>query len=165
MAKALCIILVLLMAENSTAQQKISFDVAAIRNIRHSLNGSNLSCFYHFNENLVGGLEMNRFFPVKQTKEEKTAEYSAWDLDLNFHYLLPTKNKYRLYPLCGISHTAEKESPITAGETHYENFWSFNTGGGVLYELGKWSPHIEYSFTWGHINQQFLLAGISYELK
>jgi len=47
----------------------------------------------------------------------------------------------------------------------YERFWSYNTGAGILYQLGKWGPHVEYMFTWGHQNQQFLLAGISYELE
>ncbi|MBL0358932.1 MAG: hypothetical protein IPP72_19610 [Chitinophagaceae bacterium] len=44
-------------------------------------------------------------------------------------------------------------------------FLSFNTGAGLLLECGRWCPHVEYSYTWGHINQQFLLAGVSYELE
>jgi hypothetical protein len=34
-----------------------------------------------------------------------------------------------------------------------------------LIRSGRWVPHIEYTISWGHINQQFFLAGISYELE
>ena len=146
------------------AQHTASFDIAAIRNMRTHMNGLNISGFYHFTERITAGIEMNRFFSVNRIKKDEELKISAWDLDLNFHYLLPLNKKIRLYPLSGISHTSEKEMNRGTAEDHYERFWSFNTGAGLLYVLGKWSPHIEYSYTWGHINQQFLLAGISYEL-
>jgi hypothetical protein len=147
------------------AQKTASIDLASIRNIRHQLNGLNVSGFYHFNERIIGGIEMNRFFPVKRVKEDNLRESSAWDFDLNFHYLLPLSRTVKLYPLIGISHTSEKEQNLINNETIYERFWSFNTGAGVLFSLGKWSPHTEYMFTWGHLNQQFLLVGISYEVE
>ena len=159
------IVLLLLPALGAGAQRTASIDLASIRNIRHQLNGLNVSGFYHFNERLIGGIEMNRFFPVKRVKGEEPMEISAWDLDLNFHYLLPVSRTVKLYPLSGISHTSERELNSINGESIYERFWSFNTGAGVLFSWGKWSPHAEYMFTWGHINQQFLLAGISYELE
>lgn len=133
--------------------------------MRQQLNGVNVSGFYHFNERLIGGIETNRFFPVKHQNEKELVEASAWDFDLNFHYLVPLNKTVKLYPLSGISHTSEKEFNSSTGETAYERFWSYNTGAGVLIELGHWAPHVEYMFTWGHINQQFLLAGISYELE
>jgi hypothetical protein len=70
-----------------------------------------------------------------------------------------------LYPLCGISHTSEREEDIASGERDYQRFWSFNTGAGILVSMGRWSPHAEYMFTWGHRNQQFVLVGISYEIE
>lgn len=152
---------------NGNAQQKLSFDVAAIRNFHSQMNGLNVSSFYHFSENLTGGIEVNRFFPVTRIADEETLRLSAWDFDLNFHYLLTLKHRIKCYPLTGISYTAEKEygSNSHAVWSIKERFFSFNTGAGVLFEAGRWSPHIEYSYTWGHINQQFLLAGISYELE
>ena len=138
-------------------------DVAGIRNMRTELNGLNVSSFYHFSSRLEGGLEVNRFFnTTKYLKEEKT-QLSAWDFDLNIHYRIPLDKKLQAYPLAGFSHTSEKEK--VAGEEVLEKFWSVNAGAGLLYELGKWSPHLEYSFTWGKMNQQFLLAGISYEIE
>jgi hypothetical protein len=124
-----------------------------------------VSSFYHFNERLVGGIEMNRFFPLRKFVEDDRIENSALDLDLNFHYLIPLNKTVKLYPLSGISHTSEKEHNRKTGEIIYERFWSFNTGAGVLFSLGKWSPHIEYMFTWGHLNQQFVLVGIGYEIE
>jgi len=147
------------------AQQKMSFDLAAIRNMRTEMYGSNLSCFNHFSEQVTGGIEMNRFYPVKKISGEEELDLSAWDFDLNFHYLVPLCKHCKFYPLTGFSHTAEKEKNIASGEIVYDRFWSFNTGAGMLWELGKWSPHIEYNYTWGRLNQQFLLAGISYELE
>jgi len=147
------------------AQRVISLDIATVRNVRHRLNGLNLSAFYHFNEKIVGGIEMNRFFPVKHETEGKSIGESAWDFDLNFHYLIPLGRQVRLYPLCGISHTSEREDDYAAGERAYERFWSFNTGAGILVSMGRWSPHAEYMFTWGQLNQQFVLVGISYEIE
>jgi len=68
-----------------TAQHAISFDVAAVRNMNTHLNGINISSFYHFNERLTGGIEMNRFFPVTKTADEASVKMAAWDFDLNFH--------------------------------------------------------------------------------
>jgi hypothetical protein len=155
----------LLFIQCAEAQKTVSMDLAYTRNILHRLNGLNISSFYHFNERLVGGIEVNRYFPVKRHKDDGLIEISAWDFDLNFHYLIPLAKSVKLYPLTGISHTSEKEQNLINSETVYEHFWSFNTGAGVLYSIGKWSPHAEYMFTWGHINQQFLLVGLSYELE
>jgi hypothetical protein len=171
MFKTLGIVLLLLVGSSAIAQNKMSFDLAGIRNMRQSLNGSNVSCFYHFSERLAGGVELNRFYPATKTEGEEQVKQSAWDFDLNFHYLAHLNKKVVFYPLTGISHTSEKEhissssSGITTITSLYNRFWSVNAGAGFLWECGKWAPHIEYSYTWGHINQQFLLAGISYELE
>ncbi len=149
------------------AQHAASFDVAAIRNMRSDMNGLNLSGFYHFSERFVGGVEMNRFFTVKKIVGTEETEKSAWDFDFNFHYLMPLSKNWKFYPLTGFSHTSEKE--IVRGENFVQDikakFWSFNTGAGILTQWGKWSPHIEYNCTWGQLNQQFLLAGFSYEIS
>jgi hypothetical protein len=155
----------LLAAMLAGAQHKASIDLAAIRNTTAQLNGLNVSAFYHFNERLIGGIEMNRFFTSNHIKHEEAVKLSAWDFDLNLHYLLPLGKTLRLYPLTGISHTSEKEIIISLDETVYERFWSFNAGAGAVFQFGKWAPHVEYMFTWGKLNQQFLLAGVSYELE
>lgn len=147
------------------AQKKISFDAAAIRNIHREMNGLNISSFFHFSEQLTGGFEMNRFFPANHHVQNEELQLSAWDVDLNFHYILPVYKNLKWYPLTGISHTSEKEVITETKESKYERFWSLNTGAGTLLECRHWLPHLEYSFTWGKINQQFLLAGISYEIE
>ncbi len=154
-----------LLASAAGAQRAVSIDLASVRNVNHQLNGLNVSAFYHFNNRLVGGIEMNRFFPASHKDEEKTIERSAWDFDLNFHYLLPLGKRIKIYPLTGISHTSEREDIKGSGERMYERFWSFNTGAGILFSVRHWSPHAEYMFTWGHLDQQFLLVGISYEIE
>ena len=73
---------------NSIAQHKLSLDIAAIRNIRKEVYGLNISGFYHSNERITGGLEMNRCFPILLKEEEEMIELSAWDFDLNFHFLV-----------------------------------------------------------------------------
>lgn len=163
--KIICIIPVLLIAVVSLSQQKLSMDIAGIRSIRKELNGLNVSAFYHFNEKIVGGIEMNRFFPVTHKLDGEAVQLSAWDFDFNFHYLIPVSKNVKMYPLTGFSHTSEKEVKSELNENQTERFWSYNTGAGLLWEKGHWAPHIEYSFTWGHLNQQFLLAGLSYELE
>ena len=145
--------------------QKLSIDLAGIRQIQHESNGLNIAGFYHFNEKLSGGIEVNRFFPVHHVINDEENSLSAWDLELNFHYYIPLASHFQLYPISGISHTSERETSVLSASSHYDRFWSFNTGAGLLWQWKKWSPHVEYNFTWGHLNQQFLLAGISYEIE
>ncbi len=164
--KTISAVAFLFMFCNSSAQQKFSVDVAAIHNLQKPANGLNISTFWHFNEKLAGGIEVNRFFPVVRYFEDEPLQISAWDFDLNLHYLVSLAGKLKGYPLAGVSYTREKETNIHSAKETDESihFFSVNAGWGLAYELGKWSPHVEYAYTWGHINQQFLLAGISYEI-
>ena len=155
----------LILPQLSKAQHALSFDIAAVSNLHDKTNGLNLSAFYHFNEHWEAGTELNRFFPITKTIDGDEVQQSAWDFDYNIHYLIPVGRKWELYPLTGFSHTSEQEYKAKLNETSTENFWSFNTGAGIIYKLGKWSPHIEYSCTWGEVNKQFLIAGFSYELE
>jgi len=68
--RALFAALIMLFAMGASAQKTVSIDLASIRNIRHQLNGLNVSAFYHFNERLIGGIEMNRFMPVSREEKE-----------------------------------------------------------------------------------------------
>jgi hypothetical protein len=163
--KGLCFLCVLLQPGKSNAQHTLSIDAAVVRYMRDGINGINVSSFYHFNEHLSAGIELNRFFPVTHFKGDEWVKQSAFDYDLNFHYQIPVYNNWKLYPLTGISHTSEKEFNTSNGDAQYKKFWSYNTGAGLLWEKGKWSPHLEYMFTWGLLNQQFFLAGISYEIE
>ena len=158
---AVCLFLTL----SAFAQHKSSIDLAAIRNFRTHHNGLNVSFFYHFNEHLTAGAEMNRFFPVTKKVGTEELKESAWDFDYNMHYILPIHKSLKYYPILGFSHTSEKESLTESGETSYARFWSANTGLGLLLETGKVSPHIEYLATWGKHNQQFILAGLSFEME
>jgi hypothetical protein len=155
----------LFIAISISAQHKLSFDVGAIRQMNHHAEGLNVSSFYYFNDRLVGGFEMNRFFPVNKKLHEEDVKISAWDFEINFHYLIPILKHWNLYPLSGISHTSEKEFNIVGQHTQFIHFWSANTGVGLQLQLGHWLPHVEYSFTWGYINQQFLLTGLSYDIE
>lgn len=159
------LLFLLLFSGGAIAQNKIGIDIAGIRNMHSHINGLNVSAFYHFSENLVAGVEMNRFFNNDRKKEEEDITLSAWDFDLNVHYLIPVHHNWKFYPVAGISHTSEKERIIALQENRFERFWSFNTGAGMLLEMGHWSPHVEYVCTWGLLNQQFLLAGLSYEIQ
>ena len=159
------VIILLLVTATGKSQHIISLDMATIRNTQKPINGLNVSSFYYFNKHLAAGVEVNRFFPVKHKTEAEVMQISAWDIELNFHYLIPVYKKMNLYPITGISHTSDRELAAAKGISHYESFWSLNTGAGISWVFGNWSPHIEYSFTWGHHNQQFLLAGISYDIE
>lgn len=127
------------------------------------LNGFNLSCFHHPDEHWTAGLKCIRFFPTHIINNEEELTLAAWDIELNAHYNIKLTHDWTFYPLAGIGHTSEKET--TLGENHYARFWSLNTGFGIGYEKGHWGPHIELNRSWGKINQQFFLAGISYELE
>jgi|APEBP8051073220_1049391.scaffolds.fasta_scaffold00483_19 hypothetical protein len=165
--KALFGAIILFTSISLSAQQRMSIDAGVIRQMRTKVNGLNLSAFYHFTEKLSGGLEINRFFPITKKENGEELTLSAWDFDLNFHYTLPLAGHIKWYPLTGFSHTSETEkikTDVSEG-TVKERFWSFNTGAGLLWETGHLIPHAEYSFTWGHINQQFLLVGLSYEIE
>ena len=163
--KPFCFIFILLLSKEIAAQQKASIDLAATRNMNNSTYGLNVSGFYHFSERIAGGIEVNRFFPITRKIGEEEVELSAWDFDLNFHYNIPLAKKLIFYPLTGVSHTSDKEFIPALGETVYSRFYSFNTGAGLFLEGHKIVPYVECNLTWGKINQQFLLAGISYELE
>ncbi|MFZ9388766.1 MAG: outer membrane beta-barrel protein [Chitinophagaceae bacterium] len=150
-----------------SGQSVFSVDLGAIRQVENELNGVNVSGFYHLTEKVKIGLEVNRFFPVTRQKVGGDFRLSAWDLDLNLQYLVPLNKSrsLRFYPITGISHSAEKESDLAKSETRTERFWSVNTGTGILWQRGKLGTHVEYLLTWGHQNQQFLLAGINIEFE
>jgi hypothetical protein len=155
----------ILLASPLAAQHKISIDLGAIRQKAHHSGGMNISSFYHFNHQLLGGIEVNRFFPIHRVTNNEDIVISGWDFEMNFHYLIPAGEKWKFYPISGISHTSEKEIVPESHLKHSLHFWSVNTGAGVLVEIGKWLPHLEYNFTWGKNNQQFILAGVGYELE
>jgi hypothetical protein len=163
--KGIWIVGFILLTANLEAQQKISFDLAAIRRLKNNVNGINVSSFYHFNDRLSGGIEVNRIFPVNRTLHDEKVQFSSWDVGLNFHYLLSIYKNWKLYPITGISHYSEKEWNQAKSENLYERFWTFNTGAGVLWQWNQWAPHIEGTFAWGRQNLQIILAGISYELE
>ena len=152
-------------ASQLSAQQKISIDLGAIRQVTQRHTGINLSSFYHFNEQLLVGMEVNRFFPLHRLEGDEEVILSGWDIEMNMHYLLPLYKKWKGYPIAGISHTSEKEINVYSHQQHFEKYWSMNTGAGVLFEWGKWLPYAEYIFSWGRTNQQFALIGIGYEIE
>lgn len=156
--------LLLFTSFSGNTQQAISMELAAVQNTSYHLSGVSVSCFYHFSKRINGGLELNRFFPKGTVKSNEDVQLSAWDLNLNFHYIINPEQKWRFYPIAGITHTSDKEELMKNGECNYEHFWSLNTGAGLLYSKGKWAPHIEYHMSWGRHNQQIILAGFSYEL-
>ncbi len=147
------------------AQQKLSIDLGSIRQKNHHNVGVNVSSFYHFNEQLLGGMEVNRFFPVHRLISDEEETISGWDVEINMHYLLSISKSLNYYFITGASHTSEKEINDLNHHTKYERFWSANTGAGMLMQLGKWLPHMEYIFSWGRTNQQFILLGVGYELE
>jgi len=159
------LLLPFLMATCLSAQTITSFDLGAIRQKNHHSGGMNLSGFYHFNEQLLGGMEVNRFFPVHRIIGEEDELLSGWDIEMNFHYLLSLSKALKFYPVTGISHTSEKEFDPVTHHSLYKKFWSLNTGAGMRLEWHKWLPHLEYLFSWGQLNQQFILVGIGYEIE
>ncbi len=147
------------------AQKQVSMELGAIRNTQKPINGINLGCFYHFNKLFTAGLEVNRFFPVQLKSEAAGIEMSALDIELNMHYLLEVYKGFHVYPVAGVGYDTDTEKGLRPADNHTKIFWSVNTGSGVLWEFGKWSPHIEYIFAWGQEHQEFLLAGLSYEIS
>ena len=152
--------IILITTLQTNGQHAISIDAGFMQQVNHHMPGINGSVFYYFNDHITGGIEVNRFF----SKLHDANKYSSWDLELNFHYLFSISRNLKAYPIVGIGHTSEKEIYTDATEAEFERFFSANTGAGVLLRSGKWLPRIEYTFAWGHLNQQFFLAGISYEL-
>lgn len=155
----------ILLFQTADAQKGISFDLAGIRNAHSGLNGLNISLFNHFSDRFRAGLELNTFFPSHRLQKEEDITQTGLDFDLNFHYLFPLHESLSAYPIAGISHTLEKETGPEHQLLARESFWSFNTGAGLQVTHGRWIPHVEYLLTWGHINQQYLLVGVGYELS
>lgn len=146
----------------SAQEKKISIDIAVIRQTFHQVNGLNLSTFYHFNERLAAGVEMNRFFPVLH----KDQQLSAWDFDFNGHYLFDLHHHLFFYPIAGFSHTFSQEQAVAdPEEISRDRFWSVNAGSGLMWMKGKWGMHAEFLYTWGQFNQEFVLAGLNYEIE
>lgn len=147
------------------AQHKGSFDVAAARKLHTRLNGLNLSYFHFFTEKVALGLECNRFFETRKFWHEKEVDLSAWDLGVNIHYLFPLTAHMKGYPIVGVSHISERETEPESKECKYERLWTTNTGAGVSWEFGHWTPHLEFTYSWGKVNQQLILVGLSYEIN
>ncbi len=147
------------------AQKQVSMELGAIRNTQTPINGINLGCFYHFNRSFTAGLEVNRFFSVPHRSEAADIRISALDIELNMHYLVQLYKGFHVYPVAGVGYDTENEKGLPPGDTHTKIFWSLNTGSGLLWEVRRWSPHIEYIYAWGQEHHQFLLAGISYEIS
>jgi hypothetical protein len=141
--------------------QKLSVDVAGIRNYTVDLYGANTSIFYHFTESFSAGVEANRFF----RKRKNTADeiyFSAWDYDLNLHYLLAVHKKFSLYPVLGFGFSFEREETKEGINRLHRTY--FNTGAGILFNTGTIKPHLEYVLALNRKAEQLVLAGITIEL-
>ncbi len=147
------------------AQHAVSIDIAALHNVSANMEGLNVGSYYHIDKRLTAGVELSRFFPVQRQEHSDEVQLSAWDIDLDFHYLFDIIRDWKLYAIAGIAHAADKETVLESGLTTHERFWSLNSGAGLLYAHGKWAPHIEYHFTYGRQNQHVMLAGVSYEIE
>jgi len=168
----LCLSSLILSLPLTAQENKISLDFSNVINTKDALKGINISTFFHFTEHLSGGVEVNRFFGKKILRKDvevenkiEEIELSAWDFDCNFHYSFKVSKHLKAYPIWGFSHTTEIEKRTTENHENSTHFWSYNTGLGFMYHFGKISPHIEYLFTWGKTNQEFLLVGFSYEIN
>ena len=148
-----------------SAQQAISIDLGAIRAKNHHHAGMNLSGFYHFNEHVLGGVEVNRFFPIKEVTADEKLQLSGWDLEMNFHYLMGLSKTFKLYPIGGVSHTIESEINTEDHRQISHHSWAVNTGVGLNAKVGHWLPHVEYIFSWGELKQEFILIGAGYEIS
>jgi hypothetical protein len=143
--------------------QKLSVDVAGVRNHTFNLYGANTSVFYHFNESLSAGVEANRFFAKKKGNADEEIYFSAWDYDFNLHYLLPVTKKFSLYPVLGFGFSFEREESKAGINRLHRKY--FNTGAGILFNTGIIKPHIEYVLATHRKTEQFALAGITIELN
>jgi hypothetical protein len=159
--KLICYVLFLLTAHASSAQ-KLSVDIAGIRNQAQEINGINASFFYHFTEVFSAGIEVNRFFKHGSVKNGNKIYSSAWDYDFNIHYYLPLHQKLYIYPLAGVSYASEKEY---AEETKTEKHLYANAGVGLLLNIQKLKPHIEYVSSFSSKAEHFLIAGITLEIN
>lgn len=155
----------LLLSFRSFSQNKLSIDLASIRNIKKSHTGLSVSSYYHVTKHLSGGLEVNQFFPIHRIVHEEDLLQSAMDIDLNAHYNFYVFKNIIFYPITGICHNSDIEKNLETGKRHSKQFWSFNSGAGITLGNAKCSPFVEYSYTWGQLNQQFLMAGVCFEIE
>jgi len=142
--------------------QKLSVDIAAVRNHSLRLHGTNASLFYHFTKHFSAGIEVNRFFGTQKIKQGETVRLSAWDFDMNLHYYLPASRQIILYPVLGISYSREKEASLNESELRHLKY--VNTGAGILFGSRTWKPHIEFILANGKKTEQLVIAGLNIEL-
>lgn len=142
--------------------QRISIDVAGIRNHTQKLNGVNLSVFYHFTEAFSAGAEVNRFFTANRVKDNETVQLSVWDIDVNLHYYIPLYKKVYVYPVLGVGAATEKEQKESGTRLHHVKY--FNAGAGLLLNTRTIKPHIEYVVASSRKTEQYVLAGITIEI-
>ena len=160
------LLLIIISTPDSKAQHAMSIDAGYIKNFHNNLNGLDLSSVLYFNKKWAMAFEINRFFAVEKNIDNEKGELSALDFDLNLHRYFSISKKIQLYPIVGISHTSEKERNLVLKETHTDNFFSVNTGGGFVFKLSKrLHPAVEFTYAWGKFNQQFLLVNVAYEIK
>jgi len=154
-------IVLLLFIAASVKAQKISIDIAAVRNQSLQLHGVNASVFYHFTEQFSAGTELNRFFAAPKEKQGEVIYLSAWDFDINLHYYLPVSKRIILYPVLGISYSSEKEESKSSSEKNHRKY--FNSGAGIIWNTKNIKPHLEYVLANSRKTEQLVLAGITIE--
>jgi hypothetical protein len=142
--------------------QRISIDVAGIRNHTQQLNGANFSVFYHFTEMFSAGAEVNRFFTTRRVKENETVQLSVWDFDVNLHHYIALHKKLYVYPVLGVGLATEKEQKEYGTRHHHVKY--FNAGAGLLLNTGTIKPHIEYVIASSRKTEQYVLAGVTIEI-
>ena len=82
---------------------------------------------YEFIENVRGEASFNYFFP----KDMGGIDSNMWDLNLNFHYLVPLGEQVKFYPLAGLAYQTAVAS--ASGHSESDSKIGFNAGVGAEY--------------------------------
>lgn len=148
---------------NLSAQEGFMGGVGPTYELNNDLAGTNARLYYGPNEKFCFGPEAS-YYPYQKINDEYEA--SIIDLNINAHYIFEVTHKLGIYPVSGLNFTIEKERLIEFKDDVFEEEeLGLNYGLGAHYNLGKIFAFVEFKGVIGQLNDEFLTAGILFNLS
>ena len=178
----LCVALVSTCSFAQKGEQKIGL------NLSYGTEISNIGLGAKYQYGITDAIRLEGSFDYFFKKDN----LSMWDINVNAHYLFPISEKFKVYPLVGLTYTNWKckldwESSnedysgagLFSGENDH-NFWAddsegssssstgkfgVNLGGGIQYDINtKWTANFEVKYQLiSDYNQAVFGIGIAYK--
>ena len=161
MSKTILILLSIgLFSFNAFSQVEGTIDVTGTWSTHIKTPGINVRAYFFANDKICFGPELTYFF------EKNTGEntINTFAMDFNGHYVFETLNHHLgIYPILGLNFTREKEVENISGESHIQNAFGVNIGGGletpITHRINLFS---EFIHTFSELEDSVFYLGFNY---